>query len=229
MFSEDDLVPLSALQHFVFCERQCALIHVERLWVENRLTVEGRLLHRRAHAAPGPRGGGQVVHREGVRLARAVPLRSLRLGLVGVADVVEFVRTDGGPAGPSETVVPVEYKRGRPKSHDADRIQLCAQALCLEEMLGVEVAHGALYYGRTRRRDLVGFDGPLRARTEEVTAQVHAMIAKGVTPRARRMRKCERCSLLAVCLPDGASKRPSAAGYIAESLEDHRVREGGVQ
>jgi CRISPR-associated exonuclease Cas4 len=138
MYVEDDLLPISALQHLLFCERQCALIHVEQVWAENRLTVEGRHLHERVD-------GGEHETRGGLRTARALPIRSLRLGLAGRADVVEFHASEGA-AGPPR-VVPVEYKRGRPKSHRADEVQLCAQALCLEEMLGVHVAAGALFYG----------------------------------------------------------------------------------
>ena len=128
-FAEDALLPLSALRHLLFCERQCALIHVEGLWAENRLTVEGRHLHERADS-------GRSESRPGVRIARTLPIRSLRLGLIGRADVVEF--HDAGPGAPPR-VVPVEYKRGRPKLDESDRVQLCAQALCLEEMLGVRV------------------------------------------------------------------------------------------
>jgi len=139
-YTEDDLIPISALQHFVFCERQCALIHIEQAWTENRLTAEGRLLHERVHDQ-----GGES--RAGVRIERGLPLRSLRLGLVGVADVVEFHPLSEGGWRP----FPVEYKRGKPKRNACDEIQVCAQALCLEEMLGVRIPAGALFYGKTHR------------------------------------------------------------------------------
>src|SRR4051794_26892766 len=136
-YADRDFLPISALQHLIFCERQCALIHLERLWVENRFTAEGGVLHRKAHS-------GRPEKRPAGRTARGVPLRSAELGLFGIADVVQ--RSPGKPP------VPVEYKRGRPKPHDADRVQLCAQALCLEEMLGVRIPDGEIFYGKTRRR-----------------------------------------------------------------------------
>ena len=209
MFLEDALLPISALQHLLFCERQCALIHLERLWAENRLTVEGGQLHRKAHEGPNESRGG-------VRIARAVPLRSLRLGLIGVADVVEL--TPAGNAGESPIAFPVEYKRGRPKAHDADRVQLCAQALCLEEMLDVPVAVGALYYGRTRRRLEVAFDLALRTTTEDACSLLHAMIAIGTTPKAVREKKCDACSLLELCLPEAMAPGRSASDYTRRSL-----------
>jgi len=209
VFAEDDLLPLSALQHLLFCERQCALIHVEGLWMENRLTVEGRHLHERADGA-GPETRGTV------RTVRALPIRSLRLGIVGRADVVEFHMESGGPPRP----FPVEYKRGRPKHNDADRIQLCAQALCLEEMLGVTVPAGALFYGTTRRRLEVRFDEALRAVVEAGAARLHAIVASGITPRAVREPKCDSCSLLDVCLPDALGPRRSAGGYVDRMLTE---------
>ena len=142
MFTDDALLPLSALQHLLFCERQCALIHIEGQWAENRYTAEGRVMHRKAHDGPSAQHGD-------VRVARGLALRCLRLGLIGYADVVEFRPSEGGTAA---TPYPIEYKRGKPKAHDADEVQLCAQALCLEEMLGTAVPAGALFYGRTRRR-----------------------------------------------------------------------------
>lgn len=141
-----DLIPLSALQHYLYCPRQCALIHIEQLWAENRHTAEGRLLHDRADQP-------QTEQRHGVRTATAMPLVNQALGIVGVADVVEFHLTNSG-----ERIYPVEYKRGRPKKHRADEVQLCAQALCLEAMFGQPVSKGALFYGKTRRRKVVPFD-----------------------------------------------------------------------
>ena len=208
MFADDALLPISALQHLLFCERQCALIHVERIWVENRLTVEGRNLHDKAHDGPGET-------RSGVRIARGLPLRCVRLGLVGVADVVEF-------RPPSETgqrrPYPIEYKRGRPKSHDADRVQLCAQALSLEEMFSVSIPAGALFYGEIRRRVSVPFDAALRQLTEQTAERLHELISAGRTPRAVRERKCDTCSLLPACLPDALAAKLSARRCFAEAL-----------
>ncbi len=205
-YSEDDLLPLSALQHLLFCERQCALIHAEGLWAENVLTVEGSHLHRKVDEGPDESRGG-------VRIARGVPLRSLRLGLIGKADTVEFHRT-----GDAWQPFPVEYKRGRPKRDRSDEVQLCAQALCLEEMLGDTVPAGALFYATTRRRLDVAFDAGLRAETETAAVRLRALIAGGITPRARREPKCDRCSLLHLCLPDAAAPERSASRYLERAL-----------
>jgi len=187
--AEDDLLALSALQHYLYCPRQCALIHVEQQWAENRFTAEGRVLHERAD-----RGGSEV--RDGVKIARGVPLRSLRLGVVGRADVVEL--HDGG-----RLPVPVEYKRGRPKAHRADEVQLCAQAFCLEEMFDCAVPEGFLFYGRTKRRKVVAFDATLRDLTAEVAAQARELLASGRTPSPfYEKRKCDACSLKELCRPE---------------------------
>lgn len=220
MYSEEDLLPLSALQHLRFCERQCALIHVEGVWAENRLTVEGSHLHKKVHEGPDE-------SRRDLRVVRGIALRSLRLGLVGQSDAVEFHRRPPDADGPGARLegapgewipFPVEYKRGRPKRDHSDEVQLCAQALCLEEMLGVPVPRGALFYGTTRRRRDVAFDAALRAETEDLAARLHQLVAAGVTPRAVREPKCESCSLLDLCLPDALGPGRSAARYLARSL-----------
>lgn len=168
-----DLIAISALQHYVFCPRQCALIHVEGQWAENRLTIEGRILHRNADATRvGPRGGGRSTARRDVRIVRGLPLCSERLGLIGKADVVEFHAAPSQPQALALAPVPfpIEYKRGKPKKHDADLVQLAVQALCLEEMLALPeggVPAGAIFYGVTKRR----LDDALRARTREVIAK----------------------------------------------------------
>ncbi len=200
LYAESDLLALSALQHLLYCERQCALIHIEQAWSENRFTAEGRASHERVHT-----GGHEM--RDGVRIARDVALRSLRLGLVGKADVVEF--HDGKP-------YPVEHKRGHNKANDCDRVQLCAQALCLEEMLGQPVPEGALFYGEPRRRTVVVLDEALRVETETAAARLHELMDAGQTPPAVYDKaKCERCSLLDIC-------KPRAGGdvhrYIQEAL-----------
>jgi len=202
----DDLVPLSALQHHLFCPRQCALIHVERQWAENALTAEGRVAHAAVHA-PG------AERRKGVKVVTGMPLRSRALGLVGVADVVELHATEGGLV-----PVPIEHKRGRPKAHRADEVQLCAQGLCLEEMLGVAVPGGALFYGQTRRRLDVAFDAGLRALTEAVAGEVRALLAEGRTPVAiYEAKRCDSCSLLGICRPK-AMQRPRAVGAWLHGL-----------
>jgi len=201
-YTEEELLPVSALQHLEFCPRQCALIHIERLWDENRLTAQGRILHERTHSTHG-----EV--RNGVRVARSLRLHSFSLGLVGQADVVEFHRLpdddlDGvsldGISG-RWRVFPVEYKRGAPKRNYCDIVQLCAQAICLEEMLGAEIEKGALFYGKRRRRQEIMFTDDIRNRTIEAAGRLHRLIAKGITPKARYENKCRSCSLLHYCMP----------------------------
>lgn len=212
MYSEDDLVPISGLQHLAFCERQWALIHLEQQWEENRLTAEGRQLHERADE-------GEEETREGIRICRGLHLRSLRLGLTGRADVVEFHPNPGGSTKPRP--FPVEYKRGRPKPDHRDDVQLCAQALCLEEMLKVEIESGALFYGTPRRRTNVVFDADLRAETERLAARLHELYVARVTPKARYEKKCDRCSLYSICLPKttGAVSSKSASQYVKRAIE----------
>lgn len=209
MYAEEDLLPLSALQHLLFCERQAALIHIERIWRDNPLTVEGSHLHERVD-------GGEAESRGDIRIVRSLALRNLRLGLSGKADVVEFHRV---PASPDLwQPFPIEYKRGKPKAHRADEVQLCAQALCLEEMLGIAVPAGALFYAQIRRRTEILFDQALRRLTEETAARLHRLFTSGVTPKAVREPKCDHCSLLDVCLPESSSH--SARLYLSKFLEN---------
>lgn len=207
-FSEEDLMPLSALQHFVFCPRQCALIHVEQLWTENLFTAQGRVMHVRVHE-DGRESRGNV------RMERGVPLRSMRLGLSGKADVVEFHRNMDKSWSP----YPVEYKRGKPKQGECDLVQLCAQAICLEEMLTVDIPAGSLFYGKTRRRIEICFDGPLRLKTEETAAQVRKLIDSGITPPPVYSPKCKSCSLIGLCLPKTAGNDRKVEHYLVEIME----------
>lgn len=206
--AEDALIPLSALQHYLFCPRQCALIHVEQLWAENAATAEGQLLHAKADAA-------RPETRPGMRVARGMALRSMALGVAGRADVVEF--RDAGPGDPGQPL-PVEYKRGRPKAHRADEVQLCAQAICLEEMFGTTVPEGALFYGETRRRHPVAFDDALRSLTARVAAETRAMIAAMRTPPPVRTPACKRCSLQTLCQPARLEKAPSVRRWLATQI-----------
>ncbi len=203
MYSEDELLPLSALQHFVFCQRQCALIHLEGAWDDNRLTVEGRILHERVH-------DGEDEARGDIRIARGLRLRSLKLGLTGQADVVEFHRQTDGSWRP----FPVEYKRGRPKPDICDKVQVCAQALCLEEMLGVAIGEGSIFYGQPRRRHDVAFGPELRTQTEDAARRLRELVRSGETPRASYEKKCENCSLLDLCMPEIVGRGKSATGYL---------------
>lgn len=213
MFSEDDLLPLSGLQHLAFCERQAALIHVEQVWLDNVWTVEGQHLHETTDE-------GQGESRREVRVARGLPLRSLTLGLSGRADVVEFHRVDDAEGGTVLTgfpgrwrPFPIEYKRGRPKRHRADEIQVCAEALCLEEMLETPVPAGALFYGKTRRRTGVTFDDDLRAEVTKAASRFRALIDSRRTPPAEYGPKCEECSLMPICAPRSSGKRTARHLY----------------
>ncbi len=228
-YTESDLLPISALQHLLFCERQCALIHVERLWDDNRYTAEGNILHKKAHE-------GKPETRDGERITRGLPLRSFELGLSGVADVVLWrapVNSNSSKEGsrrqtltaairlatPNELaeweVTPVEYKRGKPKKNDCDRVQLCAQAMCLEEMMQIKIDRGQLFYGTTRRRCDVDFDTTLRATTRLAATRFHHLMANGEIPLAVREKKCDTCSLYDVCLPP-SSGRQLASDYLRE-------------
>ena len=213
MYTEDELLPLSALQHICFCERQCALIHIEQQWIENRYTAEGRIMHERVHMANRESRGK-------IRIACAVPLRSLTLGLVGQADVVEFHDIEAGE-GRSRLwqPFPVEYKRGKAKKENWDRVQLCAQAICLEEMVGLVIPCGALFYGKTRRRREVKFDGNLRAETADTARRLHDLVASGRTPEPVYTARCENCSFLRNCLPKTMGRQKSALAYLQKIVK----------
>lgn len=234
MENEDDYLPISALQHLVFCPRQCALIHIEQAWDENMLTAQGRQLHDRAHDGEGESRGD-------LRIVRGLRLCSRALGLTGQADVVELRRP--GPDTPRQqraavpdldglwTVRPVEYKRGRPKAIDCDRVQLCAQAMCLEEMLAVSIPDGSLFYGQPHRREEVDFDQAIRDQTRRATEVLHRLIKSGKTPPAEYSTKCKSCSLAGVCLPKRTADAGIAERYLrkqlAEATSDDPVGESG--
>nr|NJM02157.1 CRISPR-associated protein Cas4 [Desulfobacula sp.] len=209
MTDDSDLLPLSALQHYMFCPRQCALIHVERQWVENRFTAEGRVMHERVD-----RGGER--DRGSVRIEYGLPLVCRELGLVGQADVVEFHLTD--KAAGTWAPYPVEYKRGKPKKDNSDKVQLCAQALCLEEMYHARIPEGALFYGKTRRRQQVLLTPELRAETMDTARRLQVMIRDGITPEPVYDKKCESCSFLDFCLPRVCKSR-SVKTYLKKMME----------
>jgi len=214
------LMPVSALQHLAFCERQWGLIHLENVWEESLLTAEGRILHDKTHQS-------ETEVRGDLRIAHAVRIRSLRLGLSGQADVIEFHKTDEtfgavelhGVRGLWKPF-PVEYKRGKPKFGNCDKVQLCAQALCLEEMLSAQIAEGALFYGKTRRRLDVEFDTSLRSETEALARRLHELFKKGVTPQGEYSKKCDNCSLLDLCKPKAIRPNHSARDYLRRALID---------
>jgi len=205
LYLESDYIMLSSLQHFQFCPRQCALIHLEQQWAENRFTAEGKVLHEQADS-----NKANLI--DGVRVVRTLPICSHRLGLSGQADVVEFHR-DG-------MVFPVEYKRGRPKKDRCDEVQLCAQAICLEEMLDVVIPEGALFYGQKRRRKLIIIDADLRQLTESIAEQIHQLFKSGLTPPAEYSKKCDQCSLLQSCMPKSCRKDRSVRRYMTRMLKE---------
>ncbi len=207
-YSEQDLLPLSALNHYLYCKRRCALVHIEQAWQENVFTAEGRIMHERVDS-----GGRES--RGKVRQAFGLALRSLQLGLSGKADVVEFYLDDDGNWQPS----PVEHKRGRPKKDSSDLVQLCAQAICIEEMLACHIKAGAMFYGKTRRRQEVVFDESLRAKTTETARSLHDLLTSGRTPQARYEKKCDSCSLISLCMPKVTGTHRSVQGYMAKVLE----------
>ena len=208
----DESLPISALQHWQYCPRQCALIHVERQWAENRLTAEGKILHNRVD-----QGGHQS--RKGVKTLRSVELASEQYGLHGVADVVQL---RGMPQKP----FPVEYKRGRAKAHRADEVQLCAQAFCLEEMFSVHIDEGAIYYGESRRQKRVAFDSTLRHLTLRVIEEASAAINEAHVPPPRYERqKCGACSLFALCQPKRIESPPRIAAWLARAAASKAIPE----
>jgi CRISPR-associated exonuclease Cas4 len=205
MFTEEQLLPLSALQHWLYCPRQCGLIHLEQVWAENKFTAEGQVMHHKAHEGTDESKGG-------VRITRSLSVRSFVLGISGQCDIVEF-HADG-------RVLPVEYKRGKPKSHRADEVQICAQAMCLEEMLGVAIPRGCLFYGENRRRALVEFDSALRELVTGTSAALHAMIDFRKTPLAGyEARRCDACSLIELCQPKAMRFKRGAQAWFDSYLQ----------
>lgn len=206
VYTESDCIMISALQHYRFCKRQCALIHIEQSWEENRLTAEGRLLHERVHEQDSESRGDMII-------SRGLRLRSLRYGLSGQADVVEFHSSETGAVLPGRRgrwlPFPVEYKKGKPKKDNCDAVQLCAQALCLEEMLSVSIDRGALFYGKTRRRTEIFFDAGLRAETADLAARIHQLLGETRIPPPVNDSRCKQCSIYEICLPG----IPRAEGY----------------
>ena len=217
IYREEDLLPLSGIQHFAFCRRQWALIHLEQQWQENLRTVEGQLLHRRAHdEALRERRGDTLI-------LRSLPVVSYTLGLSGQCDVVEFHADLAGVSIHGEDGLwrpfPVEYKRGRPKAHQADELQLCAQAMCLEEMLCCSISEGALFYGEPRRRTPVLFSSELRQQVAAFADEMHQYYRRGHTPKARPGKSCNACSLKDLCLPQ-LTRRGAVSSYLRKAVEE---------
>ena len=206
-------VPLSALQHYLFCPKQCALIHNEQVWAENRFTAEGQVLHKKANEGPDET-------RPGVRILRSLPVSSQEHGLTGICDIVE-ARFRGRRFSPDsiESLVPLEYKRGKPKSHRADEVQVCAQALCLEEMFETTLDHGLIFYGQNRRRTEIPIDDTLRQLTLDIIGKTHELFRSKQTPQQDYEKgRCGNCSLIDLCLPKRKSRRISAENWFQDTL-----------
>lgn len=205
MVDDEDLLPLSSLQHVIFCERQFALIHVEQAWAENAYTTEGKILHEKAHS-------GARENRRGKSREFGMPIRSLELGMTGMTDAVEY-REDG-------KIRIVEYKRGRPKKHRADEVQVCAQAMCMEEMRGVSIAEAQLFYGKAKRRKAVILDDGLRGITRTAATRAQEILKEGKTPKADYDEgKCPHCSLIGLCMPGKLGSGKNVERYISRMLK----------
>ena len=215
MYAEDDYLMISGLQHFAYCRRQWALIHIEQQWAENVHTIDGQLFHKKAH------DGGSMEKRGDLLIMRGLTVKSGELGLTGVCDVVEFHRSERGISLFSYDGLwqpyPVEYKKGRPKAHNADELQLCAEAMCLEEMLLCEIPDGSLFYGQNRRRTQVTFSEELRIQVKSMAREMHELWEKGYTPKAKMNKSCGDCSLKDTCIPR-LGKTRSVSSYIEDNL-----------
>ena len=216
-YKEEDWLPLSGLQHFAFCRRQWALIHIENQWAENYRTVDGQLMHEHVHDQGLRESRGDRL------IVRGLAIHSAQLGVSGQCDAVEFRREPGGvPLRGREGLwlpYPVEYKRGKPKEHNADELQLCAQAICLEEMLCCAIPEGALYYGEPRRRTVVLFTPELRGQVRESLAEMHQLHHRHHTPKVRPSTSCNACSLKEQCLPKLMSRK-KVSDYLAAAMEE---------
>jgi len=206
---DEELIPISAMTHYAYCPRRCALVHIEQIWTENIFTAEGRIMHEHVHEV-GDESRGDV------RIERGVALHSLILGLIGKSDVIEYHRQSDG----NWQAFPVEYKRGKPKPDNSDKIQLCAQAMCLEEMRNVHIPVGALFYGKTRRRLDVDFDETLRRATIEAAQKTRELIESGQTPKPVYSKRCESCSIVGECMPRTIQKKRSVESYLKRMLDD---------
>ena len=217
IYAEEDFLQLSGLQHFAFCRRQWALIHIEKQWAENYRTVDGSLMHERAHDREFEES------RVNLLIKRGVSIYSASLGVSGQCDVVEYSRGCGGIPLPGKEGLwqpyPVEYKRGKPKEGNADALQLCGQAMCLEEMLCCDIPEGALYYGEIRRRERVAFTEELRGQVRALLEEMHQLYRRGYTPKVKPTKSCNACSLKELCLPR-LMKTRSVSAYLKAAMEE---------
>ncbi len=215
-YTEEDLLPLSGIQHFAFCPRQWALIHVENQWVENLGTAEGRLVHQRVDDPYYSESRGQL------KVERAIPLVSRKLGLYGVADLMEIIEENNGN---KKSYALVEYKRGKPKVDDRDQVQLCAQAICIEEMQNIKLEYGFFYYDMVKHRQKVNFTLQLRVRVQELAEAMHYFFSNGITPVVKKSSKCKHCSLLDICLPKLEKLNGKANNYLANYFNELKSEE----
>lgn len=217
-YTVSELLPLSGIQHFLFCRRQWALIHVERQWQENALTAQGRIMHKRTDQP------FLTETRPGKIISRALSIASYSLGFSGICDVVEFIQSPEGVHLPERDglyrPIPVEYKRGKEKQDQIDTAQLCAQAICLEEMLAIEIPKGYLFYGQTKHRVEVELTEKLRELVKSTALEMHAYFARGYTPRVKKSKACRSCSLANLCLPTLEGKTTAASRYIQQQIEN---------
>lgn len=216
MYTEEDYLMLSGIQHFAFCRRQWAIIHIEQQWAENYRTTAGELMHRKAHDE------GSFEKRGDLLIVRGLRISSRELGVSGQCDVVEFRKDDRGIGlfdyEGKWLPVPVEYKHGAPKENNADELQLCAQAVCLEEMFGTDILEGYLYYGENRRRSHVEFSYDLREELRRVTSEMHELFRRGHTPKVKQSKKCRACSLEELCVPK-LQRAASVREYIRQEIK----------
>ena len=216
-YRQEDFLMLSGLQHFKFCRRQWALIHIENQWADNYRTVDGTLMHHNAHDKHSRESRGDLL------ITRGMNIFPRTMGVSGECDVLEFLRDEEGISlGGREGLwrpFPVEYKRGTPNHHGADELQLCAQALCLEEMLCCSILEGALYYGEVRGRTPVAFTETLRAEVRASLREMHTLYNRGHTPKVKPKEACNACSLKELCLPRLMRKKP-VSDYLRENMED---------
>ncbi len=217
MYAEEDYLMLSGIQHFAFCRRQWALIHIEQQWEENYRTTAGELMHKKAHDE------GSFEKRGDLLIVRGLRISSRELGLSGQCDVVEFHRMADGVTlfgyDGKWSPVPIEYKHGIPKENNADELQLCAQAMCLEEMFQTNISDGYLYYGENRRRSHVEFVNDLREEVKTAAKEMHELFQRGYTPNVKPTKKCRACSLENLCIPK-LQKAENVRRYIEQAIKD---------
>lgn len=216
-YSEDELLMLSGIQHFLFCKKQWALIHVDQLWEENVRTFKGRNMHNRADDPFATESRGSII------ISRSIPVVSFNLGLYGITDVVEFVRSNEGIELPNAKgrfqPYPIEYKVGEPKDNEVDKVQLCAQAICLEEMMDITIEQAYIYYGKTRRRVEVLLDESIRLMTIDLAKQMHIAMNQDKRFKGEYSKKCRACSLYELCRPSNSKTKSSVDDYIKKALE----------